>query len=160
MNEVQQLKKLLFDELDVAVRSTAGLLEKVKAEDWSYQQHENMRTLRELAQHLVLLPETDLAILQEKTEDEVKAIEARELADASEMIATMKEGYNALTAYFESLSDEEYLEKETRPFYMDHASTQAKWLTEIVTHAFHHRAQLFTYMKQLGYDINMFNLYV
>ncbi|SIT09231.1 DinB family protein [Kroppenstedtia eburnea] len=51
------------------------------------------------------------------------------------------------------------LRRETRPFYADHALTQAKWLTEIVTHIFHHRAQLLNYLKELGHPVNMFDLY-
>ncbi|MCR8998409.1 DinB family protein, partial [Brevibacillus laterosporus] len=29
-----------------------------------------------------------------------------------------------------------------------------------VTHIFHHRSQLFTYLKLRGYEVNMFVLYV
>ncbi|WP_327204754.1 DinB family protein [Paenibacillus sp. DMB20] len=29
----------------------------------------------------------------------------------------------------------------------------------MVTHAQHHRAQTFNYMKTLGYEVNMFDLY-
>ncbi|WP_370733829.1 DinB family protein [Paenibacillus dakarensis] len=36
---------------------------------------------------------------------------------------------------------------------------QAKWLIEIVTHAQHHRAQMFNYLKTLGYQVSMFDLY-
>ncbi|MFC3781910.1 DinB family protein [Bacillus chungangensis] len=38
--------------------------------------------------------------------------------------------------------------------------TQARWLTETVTHLFHHRTQFFTYLKQTGRDVSMDNLYV
>ncbi len=57
------------------------------------------------------------------------------------------------------LSEHDFLHKQSKPFYMEHGSTQAKWLVEIVTHAFHHRAQLFTYLKESGLAITMFDLY-
>ncbi|WP_371268621.1 DinB family protein [Bacillus licheniformis] len=50
--------------------------------------------------------------------------------------------------------------KKTKPFYLDEGMTQSRWLTETLTHIFHHRAQLFNYLKQLGYDVNMFDLYL
>jgi uncharacterized damage-inducible protein DinB len=60
------------------------------------------------------------------------------------------------------LSEEEFLEKVTKPFYFpeeEKGHTQAKWLVEITTHAFHHRGQFFNYLKELGYEVNMFDLY-
>lgn len=159
MSEVSVLRDVLFDELGLGVRTTTALLKKVRQPDWDYRPRENMRTLRELAHHLVMIPETDLAILQEKSEEEVHALEGRALPGADSMCKTMDQGYDKLKAYFTSLNDQDFLEKESRPFYMDKGSTQAKWLTEITTHTFHHRAQLFNYMKQLGHEINMFDLY-
>lgn len=46
------------------------------------------------------------------------------------------------------------------PFYHEHSATQAPWFTESVTHMFHHRSQLFTYVKLRGYEVSMFDLYV
>lgn len=57
------------------------------------------------------------------------------------------------------LTDEEFMQKTTQPFYLEHGSTQAKWLIEIVTHAQHHRAQMFNYLKAQGYEVSMFDLY-
>ncbi|HET7579865.1 MAG TPA: DinB family protein [Bacillales bacterium] len=159
MKEINVLRNLLLDELGVGVRTTVGLLQKVREEDWEYRPRENMRTLRELAHHLVMLPETDVAIAQEQSEQEVHQLESRELPNAEAMCDTMKQGYEKLKDHYISMSDEDFLEKGTSPFYLDNGSIQAKWLTETVTHTFHHRAQLFNYMKQLGYAINMFDLY-
>jgi len=33
------------------------------------------------------------------------------------------------------------------------------WLLDIITHSYHHRAQLFTYLKQLGLPVDMATLY-
>ena len=76
------------------------------------------------------------------------------------MAEAMEQGFGRLKDYFYSLSDSDFLQKETKPFYLEAGSTQAKWLVETTTHIFHHRAQMFNYMKQLGYEISMPDLYV
>ncbi len=161
MSEVLEMKEHLYHELEVAVRTTKALLAKVKQEDWNYRPHENMRTLLELVHHLVLVPITDLAILQEKSQEDVHQfyISLEGTYDPEQLGNRLEEGVQALKNYLNGLTDEEFLNKETKAFYLDNGKKQAAWLTEIVTHAFHHRAQFFTYLKQLGYDVNMFDLY-
>ncbi|HEX7063847.1 MAG TPA: DinB family protein [Bacillales bacterium] len=162
MEAVNTLRNVLLDEMEVGIRSTNHLLGKVNEKDWDYRPANNMRTLKELAEHLVSIPEVDLAIMQEKTEGEIKELEAKYEAIKSpdELGEAMNKGYEAYKPYITGLSDEDFLKKETKPFYLDKGSTQARWLTETVTHIFHHRAQFFNYLKQLGYDINMFDLYL
>jgi len=65
------VRDVLLAELDAGVRTTCGLLTKIEsslADNWDYRLHPNMRTLLELVNHLVQIPHTDLAILQEKSE--------------------------------------------------------------------------------------------
>jgi uncharacterized damage-inducible protein DinB len=161
MSELFQLRDLLFHEMGVAVRTTKGLLEKVKPEDWNYRPKVNMRSLLEVVQHLVLVPAADLAILQEKSQPEVQQLEKEieHLTDPKELGEVMDRGFAALKEYMTGLSEEEFMHKVTKAFYAESGSSQARWLIEILTHAFHHRAQFFTYLKQLGYDVNMFDLY-
>jgi len=162
MEATKELKELLFEELVLIVRTTAGLVRKISAQDWEYKPRENMRTVRELVSHLVAVPAVDLLILREKSQDEVRALEATfdQEHDTEVLISRMQQGLVDLKAYMEDLSEEDFLHKKTAPFYLpDHGAVQAKWLIEITTHAQHHRAQLFTYLKTLGYEINMFDLY-
>lgn len=161
MSGTMEMKEHLYHELGVAVRTTKALLTKVKAEDWNYRPHENMRSLMELVHHLVLVPVTDLAILQEKSQEDMQKYyhEIEGLQDSSKLGQVMEDGAQALKAYMDGLSEEEFLDKETKAFYLEHGKKQAAWLAEIVTHTFHHRAQFFTYLKQLGYEVTMFDLY-
>ena len=119
-----------------------------------------MRSLKELASHLTAIPEADLAIMQEKEEDVIARIEKKygALQSADQMAAAMQKGFDAFQTYMTSLR-RGFLTK-TKPFYLDEGMTQSRWLTETLTHIFHHRAQLFNYLKQLGYDVNMFDLYL
>lgn len=117
--------------------------------------------LLELAQHLVSVPSVDLLILQEQGQPDIRRAEEEinEAGTSEELSAWMDNGFQDLKAYMENLSEEDFLHKATKPFYLEQGSVQAKWLIEIVTHAQHHRAQLFNYMKELGYEVNMFDLY-
>ncbi|WP_261382120.1 DinB family protein, partial [Bacillus paralicheniformis] len=159
---VQALRSDLFHEMETGIRSTCHLLKKVKESDWSYRPADHMRSLKELASHLAAIPEADLAIMQEKEEDVIARIEKKydALQSADQMAEAMQKGFAAFQTYMTSLSDEEFLTKKTKPFYLDEGMTQSRWLTETLTHVFHHRAQLFNYLKQLGYDVNMFDLYL
>lgn len=80
-------------------------------------------------------------------------------SDPEKLCEWMEEGFQSLCDYMRGLDEESFLTRRTKPFYADHGSTQAKWLVEIVTHVYHHRAQLFQYLKQLGHPVNMFDLY-
>ncbi len=161
MPALQQMKALLYEEMELIVRTSVNLLSKIKQEDLNFRPRENMRSLRELAEHLAAIPAVDLIILQQKTEDEVRTLEAvyaaEEKVDA--LSARMQDGVKALRDYMDSLTDDEFLHLQTKPFYLDHPTAQAKWLVEIVTHLQHHRGQLFTYLKMQGYEVNMFDLY-
>lgn len=160
MNGVVTMKSLLYDELRLIVRTTSGLLRKIRPEDWSYKPVPTMRTLQELAEHLALVPGTDLLILKEQPETVVREYEAIYVkADAERLITAMEQGLRDLIAYMDGLTEEQFLTQLSTPFYLEHGSSQAKWLVEIVTHAQHHRAQLFSYLKQLGHEVSMFDLY-
>ncbi|GGP11828.1 DinB family protein [Oceanobacillus neutriphilus] len=162
MQAISMLREELLEELELGIRSMAGLLNKVEEKDWPYQPAENMRNLRELARHIVSVPEVDLNLWQEKDEKEIRDLEAKyeRLESAEELINAMNPGFQLFKTYMLSLSDEDFLTKKTKPFYLEDGETQAHWLVEEVSHLFHHRAQFFNYLKQLGYDINMFDLYV
>ncbi|PKR77106.1 damage-inducible protein DinB [Halalkalibacillus sediminis] len=162
MTEVQTMQQVLFHEIEVGVRSTQNLLLKIRDQDWDYRPHENMRSIRELVEHLISIPAVDLYILQEEPHESIKALEDKysKLNSVDDMNVVFEDGYNKLNNYMTSLSNEEFLNKKTKAFYMENGQTQATWLTEILTHIFHHRGQLFNYLKQLDYEVSMFDLYV
>jgi uncharacterized damage-inducible protein DinB len=163
MSDVLKIRDYLFEELALAVRTTKNLLAKMEADQWNYQPKENMRTFAELAHHLVSIPASDLAcLLQEKGQADYVQIEKEleAIKDGETLGAKMEENFGHLKEYVTSLSEEDLMNKVTKPFYFEEGgNVQIRWLMEIVTHAFHHRAQLFNYMKELGHDINMFDLY-
>lgn len=162
MNAVDILRNKLLGELELGIRSMEGLLKKVQVKDWEYQPADNMRSLKELAKHIVSIPEVDLHIFQGKDGETIKKVEEKYdvLESAEDMVKAMHNGFEAYKTYILSLSEEDLLIKKTKPFYLEEGEIQAHWLVEEVSHLFHHRGQFFNYLKQLGYDVNMFNLYV
>lgn len=66
MNQAKTLQDIMFEEIELCVRTTQNLLLHIKDTDWDYRPAENMRTLRELVIHLVSIPATDLYILKEE----------------------------------------------------------------------------------------------
>ncbi|WP_182201319.1 DinB family protein [Paraliobacillus salinarum] len=162
MNAVDILRNQLLGELELGIRSMEGLLKKVQVKDWEYQPADNMRSLKELAKHIVSIPEVDLHIFQGEDGETIKKLEEKYdvLESAAEMIKAMHNGFEAYKSYIISLSEEDLLIKKTKPFYLEEGEIQAHWLVEEVSHLFHHRAQFFNYLKQLGYDVTMFDLYV
>lgn len=160
MNAVSILREQLLAELERGIRTMEGLLKKVEEKDWTYRPAENMRSLQELARHIISAPEVGLNLWQEKDQETIQNLEAvyEQLESTEMMIKEMNEGFHKYKAYMMSLSDEDFLTKKTQPFYLEEGEIQAHWLVEDVSHLFHHRAQFFNYLKQLGYDINMFDL--
>ena len=161
MDGVRLMKQMLFEELGLIVRTTTGFINRIKPDQWEYKPAANMRSLKELAQHLVMVPSVDLLILREGSEEEARKLEGTiaGITDAESLAAAMERGVQELQAYMDGLSEEQFLQLKTRPYYTEDSTVQAKWLIEVVTHAQHHRAQLFMYLKLLGHDVNMFNLY-
>ncbi|WP_028546521.1 DinB family protein [Paenibacillus taiwanensis] len=161
MSGVIQVRDHLLEELNLVVRTVESLLAKIQPHEWSYRPADNMRTLLELAHHLVSIPASDLAILQEKTQTEVEQVEAQvsEIRDPLALAAKFRTNYELLQTYMVSLTEDELLNKSTKAFYLDHSIVQIKWLIEIVTHSFHHRSQLYNYLKQSGHELQFYMLY-
>ncbi|WLR42075.1 DinB family protein [Bacillus carboniphilus] len=161
MNAVTILRNQLLEELELGIRSMEGLLRKVKEEDWQYRPAHNMRNLIELARHISSILEVDLHIWQEKDQETIQSVEGfyNELETSEAMIEAMKRGYDNYRSYLITMSDQDFLTKKTTPFYLEEGAIQAHWLVEEVSHFFHHRAQFFNYLKQLGYDVSMYDLY-
>ncbi|MBB6454133.1 putative damage-inducible protein DinB [Salirhabdus euzebyi] len=163
MSELFNVRDHLLDELYVAVRTSKKLIIKIEQKDWNYRPKENMRSLIEVTHHLVSIPLADLkCLLQEKSEDEYKLIEQQvaPIRETEQLAQVFEHNYQTLKDYFHSMNEDDLMNKVTKPFYYQEGGyVQIKWLMEILTHTFHHRAQLFNYLKELEYDVNMFDLY-
>lgn len=161
MSGTLQVRDHLLNELETGVRTGAALIRKIRPEDWSFRPQDNFRSLLELVHHFVLIPASDLAIMQEKSEAEVGSVEnsLSGVEDPEHLAATFRENFEAYKAYILSLSEDDYLNHLTKAFYMEHGHLQVQWQIETVTHVFHHRSQVYNYLKQLGHEVSFFMLY-
>ncbi|MFX3634785.1 MAG: DinB family protein [Candidatus Pristimantibacillus sp.] len=161
MNGVMHIRDHLLEELALSVRTSQNLIKRIQSEEWTYRPQDNMRNLLELVHHLVTIPVTDLAILQESTQQEVNKVEnsVSEMTDPVELANRFQSNFETLKMYIVNLTEDELLNKSTKAFYLDHGKLQIQWLIEIVTHTFHHRSQLYNYLKQQGHELQFFLLY-
>jgi uncharacterized damage-inducible protein DinB len=161
MSGVTQIRDHLLQELELAVQTSSNLIALIKEEEWEFRPQSNMRSLLELVHHLIAIPASDLAIMQERSQSEVEQVEngAAGIRDTAELLGRYESNLAAFKQYILSLSEEELLEKSTTAFYLEHGMVQVKWLIEVVTHSFHHRSQLYNYLKQNGHELSFFMLY-
>lgn len=161
MTGTMQIRDHLLHELQLGVKTSCSLIKLIGEEEWDFRPQDNMRTLLQLVHHLTAIPASDLAILQEKSQPEVEAVEnsASDIRDTAELIRRYQANYDTFRDYIVSLSEDELLNKSTKAFYAEHGMVQVKWLIEVVTHTFHHRSQLYNYLKQSGHELSFFMLY-
>ena len=150
---------LLLAELERIARSCCHILRQAAPEHYDFAPVRGMRTLHELSNHLAQIPLVDLRILRSSKQDEVRELEESLLReDADGWCALLREGYSEVRQYMENLSFDAYENNSGTAFY-GRTQTNAQWLLEIITHLYHHRSQLFTYLKLLGYPVNTKTLY-
>jgi len=100
------------------------------------------------------------SILKENDEITIRQME-KDLVPSTDKswVDILEEGTQALIDYMNSLSEDEFIHKKTKAWYHQEPQSQAQWLIEIITHLAHHRAQMFDYLKQLEYNVKMYDLY-
>ncbi|NGZ77284.1 DinB family protein [Saccharibacillus alkalitolerans] len=164
MNEVLRIRDHLLHELETGVRTGEALIRRIRPEDWDYRPQGNMRSLPELVRHFALVPRSDLAIMQEAGAEEVGGIEGslNEESDPERLAAALRESFDRYKAYILSLDPDDLMNRATKAFYAEPGQehTQIQWQIETLTHLFHHRSQLYNYLKQLGHELHFSMLYM
>jgi uncharacterized damage-inducible protein DinB len=140
--------------------SLEELFAQIQPDQLDWRPRENMRSVMELANHLAQIAAIDLKIMQGAPQPEVQALEASlHRSSPAELIHVWRSGLGALAEYYGSLTTDQFEHQIGTAFY-GHAAPLSEWLLEVITHAHHHRAQLFTYLKILGRPVDMFTLYL
>ena len=150
---------LLLNELDWIVANCCRLFELVKKENLDWRPRDDMRKLKELANHLAQIPAVDLRIIKGDGEMDVEKFEESLNGDtAGDWCSAMKEGASNLRRFMELLSFDDY-ENGSATAYFGRTQTHGRWLLEAINHIYHHRSQLFIYLRLIGYDIGTRDLY-
>lgn len=152
-------RSLLLSELERIVGNCCRFFELVKAEHNAWRPREGIRSLVELANHLAQVPGVDLRIMKGTKEEELIELE-RKLArdDGTGWAAVMREGAEDLSRFVQHLSLDQF-ENGSGTAYYGRTQTHAQWLLEAITHIYHHRSQLFLYLKLNGYEVSTRTLY-
>ena len=162
MNEALQIRDHLLNELETGVRTGEALIARISPEQWEYRPQDNMRSLIELVRHFALVPRSDLAIMQEYSAEDVALVEnsLNENNDPQALAAALRESFEQYKAYITSLDLDDLMNRSTQAFYAESGHTQIQWQIETLTHLFHHRSQLYNYLKQQGHELHFSMLYM
>lgn len=145
---------LLLAELARIARSCCRLGRLTRPDDLEFRPKPGMRSLLELGNLMGSAPLVDLRILSGAKQDEVREYEDGLWRDAPEdWCDLLRDGYEQVRRYMEQLSFDQY-ENNSGTAYYGRTQTNAAWLLEIVTHLHHQRAQYFTYLRLLEYEVD------
>jgi uncharacterized damage-inducible protein DinB len=150
---------LLLAELERIARNCCQILRLARPDDYQFSPGRGMRTLFECCNHLAQIPLVDLRILRGAKQDEVRELEeSLNREDVEAWCELLREGNSEVRRFMETLTFDAYENGSGTAFY-GRTQTHAQWLLEIVTHMYHHRAQVFLYLKLLGYPVDTRTLY-
>jgi uncharacterized damage-inducible protein DinB len=150
---------LMLGELERITANIRRLFALIQPEHYNWRPREGMRSLAALANHLAQIPSVDYSLLRGSTEEQIVALETELTRDNAEgWREVLTAGAAELARYIEHLTHDEY-ENNSGTAYFGRTQTNAAWLLEIITHLYHHRSQLFTYLKLNGYAVNTHTLY-
>lgn len=145
---------LLLAELERIARSCCRLGRLAQPGDLEQRPRDGMRSLLELGNLMGSALLVELRTISGAQQDEIRELEDGLWSDVpDDWCAQLRDGYEQLRHYMESLSFDQF-ENNSCTAYYGRTQTNAKWLLEMLTQLVHHRAQLFTCLKLLGYDID------
>jgi uncharacterized damage-inducible protein DinB len=140
-------------------QSSAVLIRLCPREQVEFRPAEGMRSLGELVDHFAAQPLVDLAVLQGSPRPVTETIEETlHSARPGEWAEIFERGIRAAEEYFGSMSEEDFEGRTTRAHYGT-AHPQSVWLLDIISHIYHHRGQLYVYLKMLGAPVDVEHLY-
>jgi len=122
-----------------------------------------MRPLITLVNHLAQIPLMDPSVYSSQLGNE-EAIQNREKelhrTDINGALGVFDEGIKSVEKRFNKMTEEEFLEKNLRPFYESgDTKNWAYYLPEMTRHIAMHKMQLWMYLKLSGLEVNMMTYY-
>lgn len=135
----------VFHQIKVAIDSVIEIINQFPEAELESKPINNKRSYLELLSHISLLCKADLLILNEASQKEMEIYYER---NKPETIEELKEhllkNFNELVKEFSSYSDEKLFEYTKS--YWGVCYSRYEWLLEILSHLYHHRSQLHSYL--------------
>ena len=153
------MREMLLKQLRAVTQSVTGLFRMCPLDRLHFEPSPGVRSLLKLGNHFAAVPLVDLAVLQGNPGQVTETIEeSLHGAGPDDWVEIFTRGSRAVTDFFEAMSEEDFGTLVTRAHYGT-AHTQVEWLLEAVTHIYHHRGQLYAYLRMMGVLVDVEHLY-
>ncbi len=160
---VSSTKDIILDGFLEEARQARFVLSKAEGMNLFYTPSDNLRALRDLANHLAQIPRIDTAIYSGEIEtvEDAQALE-KELtgSSVSEMVETFDNGLKYAKSFFQEMSEKNFHEAKLKPFYQKEGTkTWPECLQEMTGHLAMHKMQLWMYLRISGKSVDMYTYY-
>lgn len=139
------------------------VLSEIEPKHLDFRPLDNMRSLRELANHLAQIPSIDIAFYTKEIENfEAAQIMEHKLwkDDIPEILSVFDKGTQLMKTRLSGLSDEEFQEKKLKAFYESGPDNNwIHYLSEIICHIVMHKMQVWMYLRLQGAPVSMWTYY-
>lgn len=145
----------IFSQIKWQVESLKSLFHHVNLFSMEQEIYPGGRTCGELLNHIVLIPEADYKLSQGASYEEMPQYYhywEKELTTREMLEARLDLSYSILLDAYQELEQEELMVQTTS--YWGTTFSQVEWLLMILTHLSHHRAQLYSFLKTEGENID------
>jgi uncharacterized damage-inducible protein DinB len=158
-----KISDVLLESLKREANQTRVVLSTADGEDLDFAPKESMRKMKQLANHTAQIPHMDIAIYSGEL-DSGDAAQKREhnlnRNSIKEMLGVFDEGLEKMIEFFQGKSDNEMLEENLKPFYVEEGmESWAHYLSECISHLAMHKMQLWMYLKLAGVNVDMMTYY-
>lgn len=141
-------------QIRIAIDSVDEMLNQLSETDLESTPIHGKRTYAELLSHIALICQADLLISNEATSTEMQLYyEKNTPTTIAEIKQSLLANYDELVETFSGYSEEELFEQKKS--YWGVRYTRFEWLLEILSHVYHHRAQLYAYMSMDLRDVKV-----
>ncbi|WP_121661655.1 DinB family protein [Metabacillus litoralis] len=133
--------KSALKQIKLALDSVSTMINQLKEEDLHIKALATKRSIGELLEHISVLCEADLLILNGATEGEMSSFyNAHSYKTLEGLQQALEKHYKILEKAFLNYTENELLEMTTS--YWGVTYSRYEWLLEIIAHLYHHRGQL------------------
>lgn len=133
--------KATLNQISVAVKSTADMMDKLEPSDLKVQPTENKLSIGQLIAHMSLICKADMLISDEASEEQMSTFySSNPLQTLSGMKEALLANFDFLENRYHEYTEEELIQMTTS--YWGVSYTRFEWLLEISSHLYHHRGQL------------------
>ena len=157
------LVDVLLDSFKHEAKQARVVLDKARMAKSDFVPCKGIRPLIDLVNHLAQTPLMDPSVYSSQL-GSVEVIQKREKelyrADINGALGVFDEGIKSVEKRFSKMTEEEFLEKNLRPFYESgDTKNWAYYLPEMTRHIAMHKMQLWMYLKLAGVPVSMRTYY-